>query len=161
MDKYYKVKVNESFEYDLNSLNVEKLDILNLSPLKFHVLHNTKPHNIQILQSDFNNKEYNVKVNANNYTIKISNELDNLINKMGFSEGADKKTNIIKAPMPGSILKVNVKPNQKVKEGEVLLILEAMKMENTICAPKDGVIKVVKAKENNTVEKGELLIELF
>ena len=62
--------------------------------------------------------------------------------------------------MPGIILSVNVEENQAVKEGETLLILEAMKMENAITAPKDGIIKSIYAKSGETAEKGELLIEM-
>ncbi len=79
---------------------------------------------------------------------------------MGFTIGLGKKANDIKAPMPGIILSINVKEGQEVKEGETLLILEAMKMENAIGSPKDGVIKSIFIKSGETVEKGELLIEM-
>ena len=49
----------------------------------------------------------------------------------------------VKAPMPGNILKVNVKPGQAVKKGDVLVVLEAMKMENDVCAPEDGTVASV------------------
>jgi len=62
--------------------------------------------------------------------------------------------------MPGLILSVNVKENQEVKEGEILLILEAMKMENAIESPKNGVVKSINIKVGNTVSKGALMIEL-
>jgi biotin carboxyl carrier protein len=79
---------------------------------------------------------------------------------MGFHKGASKKVNDIKAPMPGIILSVLVKENQQVKEGETLLILEAMKMENAITCPKDAIIKNITISVNQTVDKGQLLIEL-
>jgi biotin carboxyl carrier protein len=62
--------------------------------------------------------------------------------------------------MPGIILSVLVKENQQVKEGETLLILEAMKMENAITCPKDAIIKNITISVNQTVDKGQLLIEL-
>ena len=77
---------------------------------------------------------------------------------MGFSLGTAKKSNEIKAPMPGLILSLNIEESQKVKEGDTLLILEAMKMENTITAPKDGIIKSITVIKGVTVEKGELMI---
>ena len=79
---------------------------------------------------------------------------------MGFSVGSGKKLNEIKAPMPGLILSLNIEIGKTVKEGEVLLILEAMKMENAICAPRDGIIKSINIESGKTVEKGELLIEM-
>jgi len=160
MDKKFKVKVDESFEFDLKNSDAEKLDLLKLEKRKFHVIDNHKSFNIQLENADFYNKEYAVKVNSKNYDVKISNELDLLIKEMGFSVGNAKKANDIKAPMPGLILSVNVKEGQEVVEGETLLILEAMKMENAIGAPKDGIIKSVFAKNGGTVEKGELMIEM-
>lgn len=155
-----KVKVNESQEYEFKSSDLEKLDLLKRSESKFHVIKKNKSFDVELEKSDFNNREYVINVNSNSYTVKISNEIDQLIKEMGFTVGSSIKANSIKAPMPGIILSVNVKEKQEVKEGETLLILEAMKMENAIVAPKDGVVKSIFAKSGETVEKGELLIEM-
>ena len=64
----------------------------------------------------------------------------------------------VDAPMPGNILKVNVVPGQEVKEGEVLVILEAMKMENEIMAPKSGTVTQVLVSKGTTVETGAPLV---
>ncbi len=72
------------------------------------------------------------------------------------SAGAD----AVSAPMPGTILKVNVSAGQAVKEGDVLLILEAMKMENEILAPKAGVVKQVLVSKSSTVDTGAPLVVL-
>ncbi len=66
----------------------------------------------------------------------------------------------INAPMPGNILKVNVKAGQSVKKGDVLMILEAMKMENEIMAPADAVISSVSVSAGSTVEAGAVLCTL-
>jgi len=63
------------------------------------------------------------------------------------------------APMPGKIVSVNVKNGQKIKSGESLLILEAMKMENLITATKDVKIKKINVKANDAVEVDQILIE--
>lgn len=64
------------------------------------------------------------------------------------------------SPMPGTILKVNVKEGDTVKAGDSVVILEAMKMENDITAPKDGVVKKLFVNEKQTVAKGEALFEV-
>ena len=61
------------------------------------------------------------------------------------------------APMPGNILAVNVSNGSAVKKGDVLMILEAMKMENEIMAPCDGTVTSVAAVKGSSVESGALL----
>ncbi len=63
----------------------------------------------------------------------------------------------ITAPMPGTILDVKVSAGQAVKSGDVLMILEAMKMENEIMAPKDGTVTAVSVSKGAAVESGTLL----
>lgn len=64
----------------------------------------------------------------------------------------------VNAPMPGTILKVNVTQGQKVAEGTVLCVLEAMKMENEILAPKAGTVTQVLAAKGATVDTGAPLV---
>lgn len=66
----------------------------------------------------------------------------------------------VNAPMPGTILDVRVTEGQTVKKGQVLTILEAMKMENEIMAPQDGVVTSVQVSKGASVNTGELLIVL-
>ncbi len=66
----------------------------------------------------------------------------------------------INAPMPGNILKVNVTAGQAVKEGELLVVLEAMKMENEIFAPKAGTVAQVLVSKGSTVDTGATLVVL-
>ena len=66
----------------------------------------------------------------------------------------------VTAPMPGNILKVNVTPGQAVKEGDVLVVLEAMKMENEILAPKACTVKQVLVSKGATVDTGATLVVL-
>lgn len=66
----------------------------------------------------------------------------------------------IRAPMPGNILAVNVTAGQTVKKGDVLMVLEAMKMENEIMCPRDGVVSSVQAAKGAAVESGTLLCVL-
>lgn len=111
-------------------------------------------------------KKYRVNVNGTSYEIEV--EL------MGESETAAPAAPVtpakpasapaggtsITAPMPGTILSVNVKDGQTVKKGDVLMILEAMKMENEITAPVDGKVSSVSVSKGTAVESGALLCVL-
>lgn len=66
----------------------------------------------------------------------------------------------INAPMPGTIVNVQVKAGDAVTKGQVLLVLEAMKMENEIMSPRDGVIAGVHVSKGESVDSGKLLISL-
>ena len=63
----------------------------------------------------------------------------------------------VTAPMPGTILKVNVTQGAAVKKGDILVVLEAMKMENEIMAPKDGTVAQIAVAKGATVDTGALL----
>lgn len=69
-------------------------------------------------------------------------------------------SNTVLAPMPGTILEVNVTEGQSVKAGEVLLILEAMKMANEVVAPRDGKIVKISTSKGAKVASGDLLVTL-
>ena len=64
----------------------------------------------------------------------------------------------VKSPMPGNVLRVLVKPGQAVKEGETVVILEAMKMENEINAPCDGTVKQIVAPAGTVVATDDVLL---
>jgi biotin carboxyl carrier protein len=66
----------------------------------------------------------------------------------------------IKAPLPGSIFKLNVKEGDTVNKGDTVLIMEAMKMENNILSEFGGVVKNLKIKEGDTVLQNDVLLEI-
>ena len=81
-----------------------------------------------------------VEVDSESYTVNIKDELDQMLEKMGFGASSTRHVKEIKAPMPGLVLQVSVKEGQEVK-GERILILEAMKMENSITLHTNATIK--------------------
>ena len=112
-------------------------------------------------------KAYRVNVNGNTYEITLE-----VIDKSEIKAPAAPKSEApvaapapagaqtVAAPMPGTILKVNVSNGQAVKKGDVLLILEAMKMENEIMAPCDATVSSVNVSNGASVETGTVLCTL-
>lgn len=66
----------------------------------------------------------------------------------------------ITSPMPGTIMKLSVSVGQAVKKGDIVCILEAMKMENEIFAPQDGTVAAIHTEQGATVNSGDLLVSL-
>ena len=66
----------------------------------------------------------------------------------------------VEAPMPGTVLRLDIKEGQSVRRGDTLVVLEAMKMETEIPAPRDGVIAQVAVQKGSTVDTGTLLVVL-
>ncbi|HER41113.1 MAG TPA: acetyl-CoA carboxylase biotin carboxyl carrier protein subunit [Salinimicrobium catena] len=160
MDKKYKVVVNDEIDFSFDQQQINSLDVQPASKGSVHILKENRSFKASLEKKDFLRKTYSVRINSNVYEVKISNELDLLIEEMGLSLAAGNLVNDIKAPMPGLILDVHVKEGDEVEEGDYLLVLEAMKMENTLTAPRTGKVKSVKVQKGETVDKNQLLIEM-
>jgi len=81
-----------------------------------------------------------------------------IFNRIKKQEYEDKGKAAVSAPLPGTIYEIKVKKGQKVKEGDSLIKLIAMKMENDITSPRSGTIKEIKVKKDQSVSKDDILI---
>ena len=108
-------------------------------------------------------KHFRIAVNGTSYDVEVT-ELDGAVSAAAAPvstpaapapvAGGQK----VNAPMPGTILEVRVTEGAAVKKGDILLILEAMKMENEIMAPCDGTVKQIVAAKGASVNSGDPLI---
>ena len=109
-------------------------------------------------------KKYRVNVNGSIYEVEI--EEMSAPATMSAPAAAPKAApapaggNAVKAPMPGTILDVKVQNGQRVKKGQVLVILEAMKMENEIQAPCDGTVSGLNVRKGDSVETQALICSI-
>ncbi|MGA2296979.1 MAG: acetyl-CoA carboxylase biotin carboxyl carrier protein subunit [FCB group bacterium] len=95
------------------------------------------------------------------YEISITNETKKLLAKfLKSGSSGNSSGNIIKAPMPGMIVKILVEKGAEIAKGDKLIIIEAMKMENALTSPVSGIIKTINAVEGTAVEKDTVLIEI-
>lgn len=151
-----KVKVNDK-EFEI--AEPAQWDILEQGDT-FHILKNHKSYRCILLSKDDSNKNMVISVNDTPYTINIKDKHDLLLEKMGMSNITTKRFDNVKAPMPGLVLSIKVKAGDTIKEGDTLLVLEAMKMENMLKSPGSGTIKNIKITEGEAVNKGQVLIEM-
>ena len=113
---------------------------------------------------------YTVEVEGKSYTVTVSNGGDiSGIAAVGASTVASNATpaavpttggDPVNAPLAGTVVKVLVEPGQAVKEGESIVILEAMKMETSVSAPRDGTIVEIKAQSGDNCAVGDSLLTL-
>jgi biotin carboxyl carrier protein len=131
---------------------------------------------IELGENDFalkiNNRFYEIsadKIGSDQYSLFINGKVLEAVVRTSLQEkasalidqAADKKHRmVIKAPMPGMILKIKKNVGEMVQKGESIIILEAMKMENDIKSPFSGLIKEINVRENNPVEKGAVLFSI-
>lgn len=158
MEKKYKLKVNDQYEFQFTTADLNSLDLVQTGTDSLHLLQDHETYHISFDSKDFNGKNYDVKVNNARYKVSIADPLDLLIDDMGFELGSSSQVGSIEAPMPGLILEVSVTQGQEVKEGDALLILEAMKMENVITSPREGTIKSIEVQQGEAVEKKHVLL---
>lgn len=115
---------------------------------------------IEVLTIDFDLKSMKIRNNHTIYELEFKNDLDLVLDKMGIKRSVETLNTDIKAPMPGKVIAILVGPNDQVKKGDGILILEAMKMENVLKASADCTIKTIHISTGVNVEKGQLLVEL-
>ena len=136
------------------------MDIIKKTPTEFSLIRDYKSVNAKLTWANITGKKVTVEVEGENFDIEIKDELDQMLEVMGFGIASTKHIKDIKAPMPGLVLEISVEEGQEVKEGERILILEAMKMENSIMIHADATIKKINVKAGQAVDKGQLLVEL-
>lgn len=163
----YKISTGaHTFDVELDStgstgkVNGEEvaLDIANLSGNSWHLIKDDQSYNVQVVKAEMESKTFTIWVNGKEYEVKAKDDFDLLLDKMGLADLATTKVNDVKAPMPGLVLKIMVKPGQEVAKDDPILILEAMKMENVLKSPTDGVVKEIGVEKGDAVEKNTVLI---
>jgi biotin carboxyl carrier protein len=124
-----------------------------------HLIKGAESMEAEMLSFDKEAKTIQIRLGHKTATLQVKDRFDILLEQMGMNAGGSGTLKNIKAPMPGLILDLKVKPGDEVKKGDVVLILEAMKMENIIKSPGDGVVKEVKVFLKQSVEKNQVLIQ--
>lgn len=158
-NKTYKVKANE-FMFSFTKMMVDSADIVQLSPTEFNLIKDHRCVSARLVEVNTAAKKLKIEIEGEVIDIEIKDELDQVLEKMGFGSAVNKTIKDIKAPMPGLVLEIAVADGQDVKEGDKILILGAMKMENCILIHTTARIKKVAVAPGQAVEKGQVLVEL-
>jgi biotin carboxyl carrier protein len=153
-----------NFEVTINSdLSVVKIDRLDVD-IDYRLLRSGKLHSIL---TDHVNHEFALKRSEGGFEVwhgskqlhvEINDEKAERFKRLMGDALSSAKTESLKAPMPGLILKIEIEVGQTVKKGDGLIIIEAMKMENELKAHTSGIVKEIKVKPGQPVEKNQVLV---
>ncbi len=154
----YQLKISD-WTYQINESEALDLDAIALNDDVMHVLKDGIKYHVKVIARDYNNKTYTLSINDTVFKVSIADKYDQQVESMGLSKIVVQALTHLKAPMPGLVLEIFANVGDQIKEGENLLILEAMKMENIIKAPGDVTIKSILISKGEAVEKAQVLIE--
>lgn len=94
------------------------------------------------------------------YPVKVEDEREKRLRAAGGSSIAKTGEYLMKAPMPGMVVSIQVKEGQKVKKGQVLIILESMKMQNELKVPCGGIVNRIRIQPGDSVEQKQILLSV-
>ena len=117
-----------------------------------------REHKVNV--EEYSNGKLKVHLNGKIFEVETKTPSIDILDEELSSELSKEDKKIIKAPLPGTVVAINVKEGDTVKEGDSLLKLVAMKMENDIIAESDGIIGEVKVKKNDSVNKDDVMVVL-
>ncbi|MDH5506017.1 MAG: acetyl-CoA carboxylase biotin carboxyl carrier protein subunit [Anaerolineae bacterium] len=123
----------------------------------FSMLVDGKSYEAHIFADD---GDWHVMLQGNLYIAQVEDERERRLRAASGEISTTGGEFILKAPMPGLVVKVPVKEGDQIEKGDVLLILESMKMQNELKSPREGVISRVQVKEGDSVEQKETLLAL-
>jgi acetyl/propionyl-CoA carboxylase alpha subunit len=116
-----------------------------------------KSHEAYVQEGD---DDWQVLLRGRLYPVRVEDEREKRLRVAAGGGVAETGEYHLKAPMPGLVVTIPVEEGQEIKKGQVLLILESMKMQNELKAPRDGVISRIKVKSGESVEQKQALLSL-
>ena len=145
-DDFLKIEVHQDFIKKLVTFKINSQDPLN------------DPQNIQCR---LNSKNTNIEFQYRGITMSANVFPKHVADYQKYMKPIKNldKSNLLICPMPGKLIKILVKKNQIIEEGQSLCVVEAMKMENTLVAPKKCTIKKISYKEGDTLSVDQVIME--
>lgn len=135
-----------------------EVDIVMVEEGIYSILLDNKSFNVELIQNG-TSKKYTINTYLNTYDVEIIDAEAKYLKAREKGMFGEAENNIA-SPMPGKVVKIPVKLGQKVKAGQTVIIVSAMKMESEFKAKKQGIIKDILVSEGDTVDGNQTLIEI-
>lgn len=154
----FTIEINQSGEITVNG-EVIVVDMQNMEDTTMYsMIIEGESHDIRMNEGD---GFYEVQVSGEIYHVEVEDERSRLLASIKRGPALDSGEIHIKAPMPGVVVEIGVKVGQKVVKGDIVAVLESMKMQNEFKAPRDGVVHAIRVKRGDTVDQNEVMISLI
>ncbi len=144
----------------ISKAEIDALDIIEKSEGRINLIRNNESINAFLVKWMNDGKYCSLEIDGELFEVYVKTPLEQQMDALGFAATSSHRQQEVKAPMPGLVLSVHVREGQQLRQGDKVLILEAMKMENSIIIQSDAVVKKVLVKNGQPVEKNQVLIEL-
>ena len=145
----YKIKIKDN-EYVVKILNMDS------NTMEFVL--NNEFHSVRYVDSQ--TSEMNFIVDGSSMSVNMNSHLDEIVYKnSGCAETGNAQLNL-RSQIPGKVVSINAGEGTEVKKGDVVCVLESMKMQVSVKSHKDGIVKAIKIKEGNSVNKNDIIAEI-
>ena len=135
---------------------IYEVDLCKVEESEYSVIYQGQSHNIEVIEGE-TSKRYIANTYFKSFDIEIV-DAETRYQQNRNKGGLDQTENTISTPMPGKIVRIPVKVNQKVTTGQTMIVVSAMKMESEYKASRDAIVKKILVKEGDTVKSSQPLI---
>jgi biotin carboxyl carrier protein len=145
----YRIKIKES-EHILKILNINSGVMEFTLDNEFHI----------VRYLDNQTSEMSFVIDGSSLSVNMNSHLDEIVYKnSGGAETGNAQLNL-RSQIPGKVVSINAEEGSEVKKGDVVCVLESMKMQVSVKSHKDGLVKTIKIKEGNSVNKNDIIAEI-
>ncbi len=156
-DEQYTIDINEEGKITLND-QVINADMQKMPETSMYsILVDGKSHDIRLTEGE---EVYVVQLGGEIFQVMVEDERTRRLAGLKGGPGAAGGEVIIKAPMPGVVVDVLVSEGQEVESGEIVVVLESMKMQNEFKAPRDGTVHAVRVAAGDKVDQNAVLLTI-
>jgi len=156
-DKEFAIELLNDKQVSVNG-NTYKVDFESISgqPV-YSLIVDGKSHEAYVQEGDDN---WQVLLRGQLFSVMVEDEREKRLRAAAGGGVAETGEFHLKAPMPGLVVSIPVEEGQEIKKGDVLLVLESMKMQNELKAPRDGVVSRIKVKPGESVEQKQSMLDV-
>lgn len=153
----YVIELIDDHSVVINDVKYE-IDFQNLrQPLSYSLLVDGGSYEVNIYQE---NGGWEVLLRGKRYSVRVEDEREQRLKKAGGETIRQHGKVAIQAPMPGLVIDIPVSEGEQVKKGDVLLVLESMKMQNELTSPRDGKVSSIQTTLQENVDRKQILLVL-